>query len=258
MYLSKIVQDIKKRPTAFVVMILLVVLGTELGRWQLRRAEFKLHLATEISEKAQQEPLKANEKDWLLEQANYHQMIATGYWLPEQAVWLENRTHPLGRDPKTGIHVGFDLLMPLQLDMPSKRILWINRGWAPRDFNQINQVPLVPTPREKVHITGIVFPDGGKTFELSKQTENHASDGLNIRENLNLQEEVQIQGGRILPFVLREKTGSIPDGLDKTLPQYQSGVNTHYGYAFQWFGLALMTFLFWVIRLYRTTLKSLR
>jgi cytochrome oxidase assembly protein ShyY1 len=50
---------------------------------------------------------------------------------------------------------------------------------------------------------------------------------------------------QLLPFVLREKKSQLEDGLDKSLPLPTSGVNTNYGYAFQWFGLALMTFLYW-------------
>jgi surfeit locus 1 family protein len=256
-----IVQDIKKRPTAFIVMILLVVLGIELGRWQLRRADYKISLSAQIAEKGKEPFLLANEKNWSLEQANYHRMQAIGHWLAHEAVWLENRPYPLGQDPKTGINTGFNLLMPLELEGKEKRVLWVNRGWAPRNFNQINAVPNIRSSENQVIVEGIVFPDGGKTFELSKaqdQADSFASDGLKIKENLNLKSEALEHGWNQLPFVLREQNNSSDDSLDKATPQYQSGVSVHYGYAVQWFGLSLMTFLFWAITGYRTRLKSLR
>ena len=250
MIVSRMIQDIKKRPFAFIAMISLVILGTQLGLWQLRRAEVKIQLSAEINRKASLPILSANAQLWSLEQTEYYRMQATGYWLPKQAIWLANRPHPLGKDPKTGIATGFNLLMPLKLDTPLETILWVNRGWAPRSFDQINRVPEIITEQDKVKIEGIVFPDSGKTYQLAPEVENRASDGLKIQENLNLKDDA-IFGEKLLPFVLRDQTALTSDGLDKSLPAFKSGVNTHYGYAFQWFGLAVMTFLYWIFTSFR-------
>jgi cytochrome oxidase assembly protein ShyY1 len=258
MFMSAILQDIKKRPSAFMAMIFLVILGVALGRWQLRRADYKIHLATEIAEKGNAPILSANERDWTFESAGYRKMQAIGYWDVQQGVWLENRTHPLGKDPKTGINTGFNLLMPLKLEGPRNQLLWVNRGWVPRDFNQINHVPSIKTPTEKVIIEGIVFPDSGKTLQLSKEVENLASDGLTIKENLDLHIKPDVPNSPYLPFVLKQVSASMDGELDTTIQPYHSGVSTHYGYAFQWFALSVMTFLFWVITGYRKRLKSLR
>jgi cytochrome oxidase assembly protein ShyY1 len=239
-------------------MVVLVILGLQLGFWQLRRADYKIQLADAISLKNNEPLLSANEKIWTLEDVSYRRMQAVGYWMPQYGVWLENRTHPLGKDPKSGIHSGFNLLMPFKLEGKEGRILWINRGWVPRDFNQINHVPIIQTSKDKVIIEGVVFPDAGKTLQLSKEVDNIASDGLQIKENFDVKDSI-FQKDRIqLPFVLRQKSLSNEDGLDTTLPPYESGVNMHYGYAFQWFGLSVMTFLFWAITGYRKRLKSLR
>jgi hypothetical protein len=258
MNLAVMIQDIKKRPTAFIAMFFLVILGIELGLWQLRRADYKIQISQEIHAKAQLPILSANEKDWQVDQVLYHRMQATGYWIVKQGVWLENRTHPLGKDPKTGITTGFNLLMPLQLEGKENTILWVNRGWAPRNFNELNVVPFIPTSQEKVTIEGIVFLDGGKTLELSDQTKNFASDGLKIKENLKLEEEEKAHQWYQSPFVLRQTNSPTNEGLDQILPAIETGINTHYGYAFQWFALALMTFLFWVITAYRKRSQSLR
>jgi len=247
---SRVIQDNKNRRIAFIARLFLVVLGFELGLWQLRRAEVKIQKAQLILELERQPPLNANERHWTLDQALYHRMQATGHWLPERGVWLQNRPHPLGKDPKTGIATGFNLIMPLQLTSNPEMVLWVNRGWMPRSFEKMNQVNQVMTQTEKVTIEGIVFPDSGKTYQLAPEAENKASDGLKIQENLVIDQETFI-GKQLLPFVLREQSNEINDGLDKTLPLPKSGVNTHYGYAFQWFGLALMTFLYWGFTAFR-------
>jgi cytochrome oxidase assembly protein ShyY1 len=257
MIVSRIIQDIKKRPIAFIAMLCLVILGVELGLWQLRRATVKIEQAQAIHEKANLPILIASEKSWTLEQALYYRMQATGYWIPEEGIWLANRPHPLGKDPKTGIATGFNLLMPLRLDSKPEMTLWINRGWVPRNFQEMNQVPSIRTNKEKVSIEGIVFADSGKTYQLSPETLSRASDGLKIQENLVLSEKEALSG-RVLPFVVRMQNSPKEDGLDQTLPTLKSGVNTHYGYAFQWFGLAVMTFLYWVFTTFRKRSQSLR
>ncbi len=250
MIVSRVIQDIKNRRIAFVAMVFLVVLGIELGYWQLRRADVKIQQEQKIRELAEQPPINANDLHWTLEQALYHRMQATGYWMPERGIWLQNRPHPLGKDPKTGIATGFNLLMPLRLSSTPEMVVWVNRGWTPRSFEKINQVSPVKTITEKVTIEGIVFPDSGKTYQLAPEAENWASDGLKIQENLVIDEQ-SFLGKQLLPFVLREQNTQRVDGLDKSLPTPKSGVNTHYGYAFQWFGLALMTFLYWGFTAFR-------
>jgi cytochrome oxidase assembly protein ShyY1 len=46
-----ILKDIKSSKVAFIAMILLVILGIELGLWQLRRAEYKEQLAMSVAVK---------------------------------------------------------------------------------------------------------------------------------------------------------------------------------------------------------------
>ncbi|MEI7428056.1 MAG: SURF1 family protein [Betaproteobacteria bacterium] len=257
MIVSRIIQDIKKRPIAFIAMLCLVVLGVELGLWQLRRATVKIEQAQAIHEKANLPALIASEKSWTQEQALYHRMQATGYWIAEEGIWLANRPHPLGKDPKTGIATGFNLLMPLRLDAKPEMTLWVNRGWVPRSFQQMNEVPSIRTNKEKVSIEGIVFPNSGKTYQLSSETLSLASDGIKIQENHVLSEK-EAFSEHVLPFVVRMQNSPKEEGLDQTLPAMITGVNTHYGYAFQWFGLAVMTFLYWVFTTFRKRSQSLR
>ena len=114
-------------------MVLLVVLGVQLGMWQIRRADYKKSVALEILAKGQEKPIRAG-MDLVGVDDMFRPIQATGVWLSDQAIWLANRPHPKGRDPKTGITTGFFLLMPLQIKDSPKEIVWVNRGWGRRSF----------------------------------------------------------------------------------------------------------------------------
>ena len=49
---NPLIHDIRTRPTAFIAMVLLVVLGVQLGMWQIRRADYKKSVALERPRKA--------------------------------------------------------------------------------------------------------------------------------------------------------------------------------------------------------------
>jgi cytochrome oxidase assembly protein ShyY1 len=250
-------RDIAQRKTAFIAMILLVILGICLGNWQLRRATYKEDLATNIAEKEKLNPLSASDKKWELSDALYHQIIIDGYWLNSAGVWLDNRPHPQGRDPITGITTGFNLLMPLKIKVKDQDfIIWVNRGWAPRNFSQRDVVPKVADENAKVQIKGVVFADAGKTYNFGKEVEAKASDGRELIQNFAIANFSQRINLPYQPFIVRQDS-DVNDGLDRHWPKMDSGASKHTAYAFQWFALSIMTFLFWLISGIRKQSKRL-
>ena len=211
-------QDISNRRTAFVAMVLLVLLGVGLGNWQLRRAEYKESLAKNIAAKEQLNPLSAADKKWEINDALYHQMIIDGYWLNAEGVWLDNRPHPQGRDPITGITTGFNLLMPLKIKVGEQDyIIWVNRGWAPRSFSQRDVVPKVEDINTKVQIKGVVFADAGKTYNFGKEIDSKASDGRSLIQNFSITHFSQKLNLPYQTFIVRQESES-NDGLDRHWP----------------------------------------
>lgn len=242
-----ILADIRRRPIAAVATLLLITLGISLGVWQLNRAAYKEQLALKIEQGAKANPIWANEVALKSDQALNQRVMAKGVFLKDRGVWLENRPHPMGRDPQTGIATGFYLLMPLQLTGDPKKIVWVNRGWAPRHFEKLHQVPEITTPTTEVTIEGVALEGATKTYALGKETGLRASDGLLIQENIHLEEELQRGGQAQFSWVLRQDNPEIKDGLQRQWPAADSGVQKHLGYAFQWFALALMSFIFWLV-----------
>jgi cytochrome oxidase assembly protein ShyY1 len=68
-----------------------------------------------------------------------------------------------------------------------------------------------------------------------------------IQQNLDIQKQSHMLGMKNLPFILRESASSVRDGLQRNWPLMQTGVEKHQGYAFQWFSLAVLTIIFWLL-----------
>ncbi len=237
------------RIAATVAMLFVLTLACALGAWQMQRAAQKMQMALNLQAKEQLPVLDAAANNWTLIEANQRRMRALGRYLPSEAIWLDNRPRPSGAEPSQG-QVGFYLLMPLRLEGEKQNILWINRGWVPRNAEQRTQLPQIQTPTELVAIEGIAFPYADRVLDLASPAEAkpaQAKDQVRIQQNLDLVAlQVEHQWNQ-LPFILRQVAQSPSDGLVRSWAPQAAGVERHYAYAFQWFALALCVFLFWLI-----------
>ncbi len=229
---------------ATVSALVVIGIGCSAGIWQLNRAEQKIRLGESLASKLVMPVLDANTADLSLEMATERRITARGRFLQEEAVWLENRPRPIPEGVSNTAQAGFYLMMPLVLE-DQKKVLWINRGWAPR--NNLNRVELPPitTPDINVVIDGVGFPHPGRVYELGQQT--GAVSKPRIEQNFDLSKEATLHPWDQLPFIVRESHSDKSDGLVRNWPLPTNGVDRHYAYAFQWFALALSGFLFWLI-----------
>jgi surfeit locus 1 family protein len=147
---------VTKRIVATVSALLVIAIGCGAGIWQLGRAQTKIALAANLLARQQLPILNANTGSWTLEEASERRMIARGQYIPEAAIWLDNRPRPIPPAGSTNAQSGFYLMMPLRLEGRDE-VLWINRGWAPRNNENRETLPPVNTPSKLVNIGGIVF-----------------------------------------------------------------------------------------------------
>lgn len=204
-----------------------VVVALSLGRWQLDRAAQKEVLAQSIQTQGRKLALTANEVVQAnLRDALVHRTVRLeGRWLPERTVYLDNRQMQ-GR-------VGFFVLTPLQLaDSPT--VVLVQRGWAPRNFENRAALPAVQTPSDSVVVEGRMAPPPSKLYEPGP-----SSAGA-IRQNLDLAQFQQETGLPLLQDLSVVQTGAASDGLLREWPEINLGVDKHYGYAAQWFALAAL------------------
>jgi len=237
---------IAKRIVATVSALLVVAIACAAGIWQLNRADGKIALAANLLARQQMPILSANDALLSLEDASERRMIARGQYIPQAAIWLDNRPRPIPPSGSNTSQSGFYLLMPLQLEGRDE-ILWINRGWAPRNSENRESLPPVKTPIKVVTIEGIVFAHPGKVYALGEGQVIIDASKPRIEQNFDLRAEGKLRGWVQSPFILREVDTGVEDGLLREWAPLTTGVDRHYAYAFQWFALALSGFLFWII-----------
>ena len=238
-----------------------MVLTASLGRWQLDRAAQKEAFQSSIDQQGRLPVLDGvslvasgralvGSGDVLApeEVALVHRTVAlTGQWLPQYTVFLDNRQMN-GRP-------GFFVLTPLQLQ-GSPAVVLVQRGWAARNFQDRMALPAVDTPDGLVQLQGRAAPAPSKLFELDAGiTEPGFS---RIRQNLDL-ETFSAETGLALTRLTVLQTGPASEGLLREWPAIRSGVEKHYGYAFQWFGLSSLVVILYVwFQLVRPVLRARR
>jgi len=235
---------ITSRKVATLSALVVIGIGCSAGMWQLSRAEQKNRLGESLASRLAMPVLDANTTDLSLELATERRITARGRFIEEEAVWLENRPRPIPEGISNAAQAGFYLMMPLMLE-GQKKVLWVNRGWAPR--NNLNRIELPPisTPATNAVVEGVGFPHPGRVFELGQQTD--AVSKPRIEQNFDLSKEAKLHSWKQLPFILRESSSNKSDGLVRNWPLPTKGVDRHYAYAFQWFALALSGFMFWLV-----------
>ena len=208
-----------------------VLLTASLGVWQMSRAAQKTALQQLIEERQKMPPLDgaaliaASAVDGLV----HRRVVLRGTWLVKHTVFLDNRQ--MKGKP------GFFVMTPLRLE-GSGVVIVVQRGWVQRSFTERAQLPPVPTDTAVVQIEGRIAPPPSKLYEFAG-----ADQGV-IRQNLDVQQYATEIGAALLPVSLFQSGGST-DGLQRDWPRVETGVEKHYGYAFQLFGLsALITILY--------------
>jgi len=237
---------IAKRIVATVSALAVIAIGCIAGVWQLNRAETKIALAANLLARQQMPILSANIGPWTLKEVSERRMIARGLYIPDVAVWLDNRPRPIPPVGSNASQSGFYLMMPMRLE-GCDEIIWINRGWAPRNNGDREALPPIKTPSGVISIEGIVFAHPGKVYELGSSKSAVDTGKPRIEQNFDLAAEGKLHNWAQSPFILREVENGVADGLMREWASLTTGVDRHYAYAFQWFALAVCGFLFWLI-----------
>ena len=206
--------------------VLTMAATASLGLWQLDRAAQKLALQAQINERG---GLAAWDTQELLDSADatagvHRPVRLTGTWVTGHTVFLDNR--------QMSTRVGFFVLTPLRLE-GSERVVLVQRGWVPRDFNDRSRVPEVPTPEGRVALEGRLAPPPGKLYELGESGRGA------IRQNVDLAVFAQETGLPLLGVSVLQ-TDAAADGLLREWPRFAVDVSKHHGYAFQWFALCAL------------------
>ncbi|MET3917976.1 surfeit locus 1 family protein [Variovorax sp. OAS795] len=223
--------------------VLTVAATVSLGRWQLSRAAQKEALQAEIESQKQKPPLAQAEFLSLEAPAGelHRPVRLRGLWLTPQTVYLDNRQ-------MHGVP-GFYVLTPFALEGSDQTVM-VQRGWVQRNFNDRTHLGAVDTPPGLVEVTGLIEPPPGHLFELGKPapaaSAPDAAGSSPIRQNLDLE---AFRAETKLPLrtdVSLQQVGPASEGLQRDWPAPALGLEKHYGYAFQWFGLSALVVILYV------------
>ena len=202
-----------------------------LGRWQLSRAAQKEALQLHVEASATLPVLDSASLATLPDASSELQrrVVLRGRWLAKHTVFLDNRQ----MNSKPGLYV----LTPLQLEGVDAVVL-VQRGWVARNFIDRTGLPPIESPPGPVEIQGLLVAPPSKLYQF-----DGVETGL-IRQNLDLGAFSAESGLPLLPVSVQQ-SGAASEGLLREWPVVNVGVQTHYGYAAQWFALsALITALY--------------
>jgi cytochrome oxidase assembly protein ShyY1 len=218
----------------FLAAALVVAVGISLGNWQLRRAEQKLALQEQMLMRAEFAPVNSNALAPEQIPEEFRRVVAKGEFIASWAVYLDNRPYQ-GR-------AGFYLLMPFKLAGSEQSVL-VMRGWFPRDVSDRERIPEIAVPKGVIQIEGRVRASTGKVMQLGEAA---ALEPGAIAQNIDVEEFARASKLSLHTFII-EQTNDAADGLVRDWPIPSVGIDKHKGYAFQWYSLALVGAVFFLL-----------
>ena len=231
----------------FVVMLLLVALGLSLAQWQQRRAEEKIARAARLEAGNLAAPLALTAAPLLpvdAEAIEYRRVTVTGHFVPAWTVYLDNR-------PYRG-QAGFHVLTPFQIDGSTMHVL-VAQGWLPRNNADRTRITDYSTPTGTVTVQGVARLNAGHVMQLGTAAPLVPQA---IVQNADIAQLAQASGLAFQPLLIEQTSPESAKLPVRDWPAPDLGADKHRGYAFQWYALALMAFLFFVFTGCRRANKS--
>lgn len=218
----------------FVAAAIAVAVGLSLAQWQTRRATEKFELADKLQARQSAPAIRLSAALPDDESLEFRRVIVKGEFVRDWPVYLDNR-------PSNGV-AGFYLLMPFKIIDSNQHVL-VARGWIPRNVADRTKVPTIATPDGTIEIEGVARRSIGRVMQLGAvdSPQPHA-----IVQNLDIP-SFAASSKLVMQPIFLEQLSDTQDGLVRDWPQPSNGVEKHRGYAFQWYALAAMAFIFFVV-----------
>lgn len=218
----------------FVAAAILVAIGLSLGQWQTRRAAEKIAIEEKLQARQAAPALQLGAAPANLDALEYRRMVVRGEFLRDWPVYLDNR-------PYNGV-AGFYLLMPFRIAASNRHVL-VARGWIPRNVADRTKLPPVVTPAGTIEIEGTARKSIGQVMQLGSV---NALLPNAILQNIDIA-SFAASSKLDMQSIFLEQLTDTQDGLVREWPLPSTGVDKHRGYAFQWYALAALAFIFFVV-----------
>ena len=207
------------------------VLTLWLGNWQSERADTKRALQARYDAAARGAPIHVGNTLLDRDSVLYRKLEVEGVFDDAHTILLDNRV--------MGGVAGYHVLTPLRINRGTLAIL-VNRGWVATGRTRA-ALPATPTPSGVVRLEGMAVDPHTRYVELAPTTPQGR-----VWQNLDFARYAATTGLRLQPVLLLQ-TSSEADGLQRSWPRPDSGVDTHVSYAFQWYSLATTLAVLWLV-----------
>ncbi|MBC3882403.1 SURF1 family protein [Undibacterium sp. LX40W] len=221
------------RALPLIATISVCVVGILLGNWQTRRAQEKEEIARQI-EVQSKVPVQLANSVVLANVKAYQRLRLRGTFIQQWPLYLDNR-------PMNG-KAGMYALMPFQISGSGETVL-VERGWFQRDLKERTKIPPLSAPQGEIEIEGVVRSHIDRSMQLGA---NEILVPNAIVQNLSVSAVAEVLKVKMPEWVL-EQTSDQGAGLQRDWPAPSNGADKHRAYAFQWYGLAAMAALFFVV-----------
>jgi surfeit locus 1 family protein len=219
-----------------IVTLLLLPLLISLGLWQAHRAEFKQRLQDSYNQGMHAAPLTIGSQPLDVEKMHYRMVKAQGHYEPAYQILLDNQILQ-GK-------VGYQVLTPLHIDGGDMRIL-VNRGWLAASGDR-RVMPDIVTPQQSMEVNGVAVEPSTHYMELGG-AHDASNTWQKVWQNLDMKRYIKAVPFPVQPMVISLDPASTAGGFVRDWPQPDSKVEMHKGYAFQWFAMALMLVIYYLV-----------
>ncbi len=219
--------------------VIVVPMLIALGFWQLDRAEQKRTLHESFLHNQSGEAIslnrynisKKNEQNII-----WRKIIAAGHFDENIQILLDNQV--------VNNQAGYFVFTPFQLQ--NKNIWYlVNRGWIAAGAER-NKLPALRFNRENILITGVIkhTPKSGILLEENIFEQMHPR--IYRLNKIDLLKIAEFFNRPLMPYVIRLNPES-KNGYVRNWKIPGSGESLHLGYAFQWFALATMVIVIFIV-----------
>ena len=233
--MNKLISNWKASLT-FLSLLLLVL---SLGVWQIDRGYNKKELENTFLER-QSQPVKEIKYNIFLESDLYRNVVLEGRYL-ENIFLLDNKIY----NGKPGLKV----FSPFETTNNS--LVLVSRGWV--EFEDRSNLPIIKTINNVFKIQGVLRPES-KDFVLENEEMNNKNNPILV-QTINLSELSNFLGKPLSPYIL-ELSELSESAFIKTWQPINLSSFRHFGYAVQWFGLAIVLIVGYVFFLRKGETKA--
>lgn len=225
----------KPRLLPSVATLLLLLLFVYLGQWQAGKAVRRSAEVSQHGARAQfdQQTITAS----LVDPAQLQDVPVRvrGTYEVGQTYFLDNRQE----NGVAGVHV----ISPLKIEGSETRIL-INRGWVAWPAQGRGTLPVVETPAGVVQVIGVAAVPSAKKFFLMPERDDARAQ---LWRRIDLSRYGKTHAYPVQPILLLQAPNDANDKLVRHWPPPEDRVAMHQSYAFQWYGMAFVLFVFYLV-----------